>query len=142
MALARAVCDDWHMSLRLVVWPAGLAVGVVSLAFARDDPAFTFAGTSLGGDAGPARCRLGAPRLRARVSGSRRPGNAVGPLLAAASGAWFLTEWDNPGVGSAAAFTVGLVLYAACPALLAWAMLAYPSGRLASWESASPSAWH
>jgi signal transduction histidine kinase len=63
----------------------------------------------------------------------RRPGNAVGPLLVAASAGWFLAEWDNPGAGSAVVFTIGLALYATCPPLVGWAMLAYPSGRLASW---------
>jgi signal transduction histidine kinase len=119
------------MPLRLVLWPAGLALGAFSLAFARDDP-FSFAGKSLGG----AVVLLGtgwALLACAHVFWGRHPGNAVGPLLAAASCAWFLAEWDTPGVGSAAVFTAGLVLYAACPPLVAWAVLAYPSGRLASW---------
>ncbi len=120
------------MPLRLVLWPAGFGLGAVSLAIARDDPAFSFAGGSLGG----AVALLGAGSVLLAcglVSWQRRPGNAVGPLLAAAGCAWFLAEWDNPGVGSAAVFTIGLVLYAACTPLAAWAMLAYPSGRLASW---------
>jgi signal transduction histidine kinase len=119
------------MPLRLVLWPAGLALGAFSLAFARDDP-FSFAGTSLGG----AVVLLGtgwALLACAHVFWGRHRGNAVGPLLAAASCAWFLAEWDTPGVGSAAVFSAGLVLYAACPPLVAWAVLAYPSGRLASW---------
>jgi len=120
------------MPLRLVLWPAGLALGAFSLVIARDDPALSFAGPSLVGAVG----LLGAGWALlacALAFWQRRPGNAVGPLLAAASGAWFLAEWDNPGVGSAAVFATGLVFYAACPPLLAWAMLAYPSGRLASW---------
>jgi signal transduction histidine kinase len=120
------------MPLRLVLWPAGLALGTFSLVIARDDPALSFAGTSLGG----AVALLGAGWALlacALAFWGRRPVNAVGPLLAAVSGVWFLAEWDNPGVGSAAVFATGLVLYAACPPLLAWAMLAYPSGRLASW---------
>ncbi len=36
--------------------------------------------------------------------------------------------WGRPLV-----FTIGLALYATCPPLVGWAMLAYPSGRLASW---------
>jgi signal transduction histidine kinase len=120
------------MPLRLVLWPAGLALGVFSLVIARDDPTFSFAGASLGG----AVALLGAGW--ALLAGGlafwgRRSGNAVGPILVAASGAWFVAEWDNPGVGSAVAFTIGLVLYAACAPLVAWAMLAYPSGRLGSW---------
>ena len=120
------------MPLRLVLWPAGSALGVFSLAIARDNPTFSFAGTSLGG----AVALLGAGW--ALLAGGlafwgRRPGNAVGPILVAASGAWFVAEWDNPSIGSAVGFTIGLALYAACPPFVAWAMLAYPSGRLASW---------
>ena len=37
------------MPLRLVLWPAGLVLGVFSLVIACDDPTFSFAGTSLGG---------------------------------------------------------------------------------------------
>jgi signal transduction histidine kinase len=62
----------------------------------------------------------------------RRRGRRSGLLLAAAGVAWFLPEWDNPGVGTAAAFTFGLVTYALAPAVVAHAVLAYPSGRLAS----------
>src|SRR5215216_2520838 len=119
------------MPLRLVLWPAGLALGAFSLALARDDP-FSFAGTSLGG----AVALLGAGWALlacALIFWGRHPGNIVGPLLAAASCAWFLFEWYNPADGSAAVFTTGLVLYAACPPLVAWAVLASPSRRLASW---------
>ncbi len=121
------------MALRLMLWPAGLALGAFSLAIARDEPAFSYAGASLEGAAallGPGWALLAC----GLVFWGRRPGNAVGPLLAAAGCAWFFAEWDNPGVGSAAVFTIGLVLSAACPPLVAWAMLAYPGGRLASWE--------
>lgn len=120
------------MPFRLVLWAAGLALGVSSLLIARADPAFSFAGTSVGG----AVALLGAGWVlvaAAIIFWGRRPGNAVGPLLAAASCAWFLAEWDNPGVASATVFTVGLVFYAACAPLVAWATLAYPSGRLMSW---------
>ncbi|MGH9291051.1 MAG: sensor histidine kinase [Acidimicrobiales bacterium] len=120
------------MPLRLVLWAAGLALGVFSVLIARADPAFSFARTSVGG----AVALLGAGWVLlacALAHWGRRPGNAVGPLLAAASCAWFLAEWDNPGVGSATVFTVGLALYAACAPLVAWATLAYPSGRLTSW---------
>jgi signal transduction histidine kinase len=121
------------MLLRLALWPASLALGAFSLAIARDEPASSFAGASLEGAA----ALLGAGWALLAcglVFWGRRPANAVGPLLAAAGCAWFLAEWDNPEVGSAVVFTIGLVLYAACPPLAAWAMLAYPGGRLASWE--------
>jgi signal transduction histidine kinase len=119
--------------LRLALWPAGLALGAFSLAIARDEPAFSFAGSSLEG----AVALLGAGWALLTCGllfWVRRPANAVGPLLAAAGCAWFLAEWDNPGAGSALVFTIGLALYATCPPLAGWAMLAYPGGRLASWE--------
>ena len=120
------------MPLRLALWPAGLALGAFSFMIARDDPTFSFAGTSPGG----AVALLGAGWALlacALAFWGRRPGNAVGPILVAASGAWFVAEWDNPAVGSAIVFTIGLVLYAAGAPLVAWGMLAYPSGRLPSW---------
>ena len=121
------------MALRLVLWPVGIALGAFSLAIARNEPAFSFTGSSLEGavallGAGWALLACGL------VFWSRRPGNAVGLLLVAAGYAWFLAELDNPGVGSPVVFTIGLVTYAICPALVGWAMLAYPGGRLASWE--------
>jgi signal transduction histidine kinase len=121
------------MPLRLTLWPVGLALGAFSLAIARDEPAFSFAGSSLGGAV--ALLGVGWALLACGlVFWGRHPGNAVGPLLAAAGCAWFLAEWDSPGVGSAAVFTTGLVLYSACPPVAAWATLAYPGGRLSSWE--------
>ena len=120
------------MLLRLALWPVGLALGAYSLSLARDEPAFSFAGSSPAG----AVALLGAGWTLVAcglVFRGRRPGNAVGPLLVAAGCTWFLAEWDNPGAGSAFVFTIGLVLFAACPPLAAWAMLAYPGGRLGFW---------
>jgi signal transduction histidine kinase len=125
------------MLLRLALWPAGLALGAFSLALARDEPAHSFAGSSLGG----AVALLGAGWALLACGlffWGRRPGNAVGPLLAATGCAWFLAEWDNPGVGSAAVFSIGLIFYAGCAPLAAWAMLAYPGPRLGSWEERVP----
>ena len=59
----------------------------------------------------------------------RRPGNRSGYLLAAAGISWFFVEWNNPGIGSPAAFTFGLVAWALAPPVVAHAILAYPSGR-------------
>jgi signal transduction histidine kinase len=109
----------------------GVAVGVASLVVARSDP-----GYSIAGDSGLARAALlGAGWALIAVgvlSWLRRSGSRFGLLLAAAGFAWFAPEWNNPGVGSAAAFTLGLCLSAACPALAAHAVLAFPAGRLAS----------
>jgi signal transduction histidine kinase len=62
----------------------------------------------------------------------RRPENRSGPLLAAGGVAWFFPEWNNPGVGIAVAFTFGLIIYALAPAVVAHAVIVYPSGRPAS----------
>jgi signal transduction histidine kinase len=63
-----------------------------------------------------------------------RPRQArLGVILVAAAYAWFLLEWNNPAAGSAVVFTIGLVLYAAAPPLVAHAMLAYPGGRVGWW---------
>ena len=53
-------------------------------------------------------------------------------MLVAACFGWFLTDWNNPGSGSALAFTVGLALFAAAAPIVAHAGLAGPSGRLSS----------
>jgi signal transduction histidine kinase len=109
----------------------GLVVGAVSLDVAREDPSYWFAGTSaltavafLTAGWALTGCGLG--------FSLGRPRSRFGPLLAAAGFAWFLAEWNNPGIGSALAFTLGLCLYAAGPPLVGHAVLAYPGGRLGS----------
>jgi signal transduction histidine kinase len=117
--------------LRLALWPLALLVGGFSLAVAHDAPAYSFAGSSTGGSV----ALLGAGWALVGCGlmfWGRHRGNAVGPLLVAAGFAWFLVEWDSPGVGSAPVFTVGLVFYTSVAPLAAWAVLAYPTGRLAS----------
>jgi signal transduction histidine kinase len=66
----------------------------------------------------------------------RRPGNRFAVLLAAGGCGWLLLEWNNPGVASPFVFTIGLVLYAAAPPLIAHALLTYPAGRLVRIERA------
>jgi signal transduction histidine kinase len=117
----------------IAVGISGLAIvaGVFSLDVARDEPGFWFAGTS--GAAGVAFLVTGWALVACGVAfWTRRPASRFGPLLAAAGFAWFLLEWNNPGIGSSLAFTIGLCLYAACAPLVAHAALAYPSGRLSS----------
>ncbi len=118
------------MPVRLAFGALAIALGAFSLALARSDPGFSFARTSaLGGLALlGAGCGLVVAGL---VFWARRPSNAAGPLLALAGVGWFAAEWDTPGAG-ALVFTLGLLLYAACPALVGWATLAYPAGRLTS----------
>jgi signal transduction histidine kinase len=110
---------------------AGLALGAVSLAIARGEPAFSLAGGSPA--AGVTGLVAGWSLLAAGLGAwARRPVSRFGPLVAAAGLAWLLAEWNNPGSDSAVAFTLGLVLQAACPPLVGHAALAYPDGRLRS----------
>ena len=109
----------------------GIAVGIFSVRVARHDPGYWFAGGST--LAGIALLAAGWALVGWGLAfWVGRPGGRFGPLRAAAGFAWFLPEWNNPGIGSAFAFTVGLCLYAACPPLVGHAVLAYPGGRLAS----------
>ena len=66
----------------------------------------------------------------------RAPDRRFGVLLTAAGCGWFLLEWNNPGVGSPLVFTIGLVLYAAAPPLVAHALLIYPAASLGRLERA------
>jgi signal transduction histidine kinase len=117
------------------VFGLGVAAGLYSLGVARDDPGYWFAGSSDG--AAAALLAAGWALIGCGVvSWVRRPASVFGPLLAAAGFAWFVPEWNNPGIDSAAAFSLGLALSAACPALVAHAVLAYPGG-LSRLESAS-----
>ncbi len=107
---------------------AGLSAGLLSVVVSRHDPAYSLAGTSLGRTALELAAGWGLLAV-ALVAWRRRPDSACGPLLAAASVAWFVQEWNNPGA-PAAAFTVGLVLSGAAPPLVAHAALAYRGPRV------------
>jgi signal transduction histidine kinase len=116
----------WATALAVV--GGGLAVGLFSLSLAVDETSVWFAGrTALGAVAllGAGWALIGC----GLTSWLLRPGR-FGALLAAAGFAWFLLEWNNPAIGSAAAFTIGLCLYASCPPLVAHAVLADPGGRV------------
>ena len=116
---------------RAILWPAGLAMGLVALWLATLEPVFSFMARSpitaiVGLVAGWTAIAVGL------MSWRRQPDNHAGPLLAAAGIPWFAVEWANPASGSSTAFTVGLVLSAACPPLVCHAVLSYPRGRLES----------
>ena len=113
----------------------GLAVGAFSLHVARDEPGYWFAGDSA--IAAAAFLAAGWAVIGCGLGSWLRwpPESRFGPLLAAAGFAWFLPEWNNPGIGSSLAFTIGLCLYAACPSIVAHAVLAYPGGRLGSYKA-------
>ncbi len=113
------------------VFGVGIAAGISTLRVARDHPGFGFAGSSVA--AGVALLVPGWALIGSGLaSWLRRPASRFGLLLTAAGFAWFVPEWNNPEVGSALAFTIGLALSAACPPFVAHAALAYPGGRLAS----------
>src|SRR5215204_5228502 len=123
------------MSVRTVgigtLFLAGISFGAVSLLIARREPAFSFAGelpTRAAAEliAGWSLLAVGL------VAWARRRSSSFGPLLVAASFGWFLLEWNNPGIGSALGFALGLTLYAVAPPLVAHAALLYPGPRLSS----------
>jgi signal transduction histidine kinase len=108
---------------------AGLALGASALAISRSEPAGSLAGGSTTQSlvlAGIGCALVGC----GVVASARRPLSRFGAILAAAGGAWFAVELNNPGAGSPVLFTLGLLTYAACPALVAHAALAYPDGRI------------
>jgi signal transduction histidine kinase len=112
------------------LWPAVFGFGLLSLLIAQRHPGPTFGGTSW--PAGLTELAAGWAVIGAGFYVWRWRAKRSGLLLAAAGVAWFFPEWDNPGVGAAAAFTFGLVTYALALAIVAHAVLAYPSGRLSS----------
>ena len=131
--------------IAVLVLLAGLAFGMLTIAIARREPAFAFVGgeikldrdDNIGGG-----WLLSPHRVAAELAAGwallavglaawvRRPATVFGPLLAAGAFGWFALEWNNPGIGSAPGFTLGLALYAAAPPLIAHAALVYPNRRL------------
>src|SRR5262245_40113540 len=131
MTTSRGWNDDALVIAGFGVLVCGLVCGIGTLLLARDNP-----GGSLTGSPLPAAVALlGAGWLAITVGvavGQRRGPNRFGVLLLAAGFAWFVAEWNNPGAGSSLVFSAGLLFYAACPPLVAHAILAYPTGRMRS----------
>ena len=119
------------MRLRhLVVLVTGIGLGAGSLVIARGAPDGSLAGASA--TSAVVLVAVGWALLGCGVvAWIRRPASRFGAILAAAGGAWFLVEYNNPGVGSPILFSLGLLTYAVCPALVAHAALAYPDGHVA-----------
>lgn len=115
----------------LVIAVLAVALGILTLTRARQDPAESFAGTSTLGAIAElaAGWSLVAAGLLFWVRHQR---NLFGALVFAAGFAWFLPEWSNPGAGTAFGFTAGLVGFVACVPLVGHAALVYPTGRLRS----------
>jgi signal transduction histidine kinase len=104
---------------RLTLCLLGVGVGLVNVVMYRSEPARATFDVVAGW----------AVIASGLVLWARRPGNHAGPLLTAAGFAWLLAAWNTPMIGSAAAFAVGLVVYAVAPPLLAHAAFAFPVGR-------------
>jgi signal transduction histidine kinase len=102
---------------RVLAWPVALAAAAVTVAVVRDDPADSLAGDSV--LALTAEVAAGLLLVAAGLAGRAHSGFRA--LLAACGIAWLIGEWNSPGAG--AAFSAGLVLYAAWPPLLAQAAL-------------------
>ncbi len=140
---ATALRDDVNVAARFVAGALAFALGLVALSVALRSPGYTFAGSALGATALlAAGWALAAAGLLHWSAGERNP---TGLLLVAAGAAWFVAEWDSPAVGSSAVFTTGLAFQAACPALVAAAVFAYPGvgsagGRRGSCFASSQSA--
>ena len=115
-----------------MLWPAGLALGAWSLVIARDDPAFSFAGASIAGavallGAGWALLACGLTfwgRDRETPSALCSVGRPAPPGF---SPSGTTPVWGQPSSSQSGSPSRNL------PAARRWAMLAYPSGRLASW---------
>jgi signal transduction histidine kinase len=113
------------------MWLGAFGFGLLSLLIAQSHPGTTFGGESW--QAGLVDLVAGWTLIGAGlyVWWGRGEGRS-GLLLALAGMAWFVAEWDNPGIGIGVAFTLGLAAHALAPAFVAHAVLAYPFGRLSS----------
>jgi signal transduction histidine kinase len=131
VTLVASLPRRWPPPLAGVFWVTVVAFGLLSLAIAVQYPGTTNAGRSI--EAAAAKLLAGSALIGAGLYlsvGMRRP--VSGALFGLAAVVWSLEEWNNPSIGVGAAFTLGLVGYATAPAVVAHAVLAYPSGRLAS----------
>jgi signal transduction histidine kinase len=115
----------------LALGAPGAGFGLLTVAEARSAPGGSFGGTSWVGAV--AELAGGWALIAVGVAESwRRPASRAGLLLTGAGIGWFFTDWNNPGLGSPAAFTFGLIISAVAAPLVAHAALAYPAGRLDS----------
>jgi signal transduction histidine kinase len=113
---------------RVAAWTVALAAAAATVAIVRNDP-----GDSLAGDSTLALTVEVAAGLLLVAAGLAARANTGFRVLLGASGiAWLLVEWNSPGAD--AAFSAGLVLYAAWPPLLAHAALRYADRSLSRSE--------
>ncbi|MFG1625284.1 histidine kinase [Kribbella sp. NPDC049227] len=122
------------MPVRLVLVGVGVAIGLFTVSIAHEDPGLSFVLTSTLGTT--TLLVTGWSLMVAGLALSlKRPRNRAALGLYLAGCAWFLSEWDNPGGSSSWIFSAGLVLYAACPAVVTHVALAYPYGHLRTWTN-------
>ncbi len=116
---------------RLVAAAAAAALGLVTVRIVGTEPGLALAPPGATGLA-----TLLLPGWALVVVGlvgwARRQEVPTAVLLGAAGFAWFLTEWNTPGVPTSLGFTTGLVLYAALTPIVAHAALRYPTGEAPS----------
>lgn len=118
-------------SARAGIAVAGVVAGVAAVLVARDHPDLSIVGDDTLASA--AQLVAGWALIAAGLAHSaRRSDGRSGTLLVVAGFMWFVVEAANPEIGSAAFFTAGLLLAAACPALIVHAALAHATARLAS----------
>jgi signal transduction histidine kinase len=115
---------------RVAAWTVALAAAAVTVAIVRNDP-----GDSLAGESALAlTAEVAAGLLLVAAALAARLGSWLRVLLAASGIAWLIVEWNSPEAG--AVFSVGLLLYAVWPALLAHAALRY-ADRSLGWPEMS-----
>jgi signal transduction histidine kinase len=117
-SVAMTIARDRSGLQRSLLVAALLAVAAITVAIVRAEPDLALTGDS--GAALAAGLAAAALVVAAAVA-TWRAGVIFPVLLAATALAWLAAEWNNPGAG--AAFTLGLLLYAAWPPLLAAAAL-------------------
>ncbi|MDX6260606.1 MAG: hypothetical protein QOH84_2294 [Kribbellaceae bacterium] len=126
--------NNQRMPVRLVLVGAGIAVGLFTVSIAHEDAGLSFALTTTRGTT--VMLAAGWSLMAAGLALSiKRPRNRAAAALYLAGCAWFVSQWDNPGGSSSAVFSIGLALYAGCPAVVTHVALAYPSGNLRSWTN-------
>jgi signal transduction histidine kinase len=113
---------------QLAVLAVGVVVGGASLVAVRRSPGYSIVGAS--GALATLMLAAGWLLLLAGTMALRRPGlRSFGVVISLASLAWFVVEWNSPGVSSAVLFTLGLVFSTVCPVLVAHAVLHYSNRR-------------
>ncbi|HEY7595292.1 MAG TPA: histidine kinase [Actinophytocola sp.] len=112
-------------SARILGLAGGLLISIIAIATATASTPYSFGGHSRPFLA--VELAAGWSLVAAGVlAHPERHGRQFGLALLTAGSAWFLVEFDNPGA-SAVVFTIGLLLHAVCPPLVAHALAGYPA---------------